>query len=157
MVPRSTPALALGGLLLASGAAPLTAQANDPSPRTVEVKLVDFGFEPPLITVRPGDHVRFLQSAPSPHNVEFRAVPAGARLSPETLPVLSGELRVGERATAPPRMGPFLVAEGAIYEIVVGEALPPGSYEIICTPHEPLGMTAELVVVESPSEEGGER
>lgn len=157
MVPRSTPTFVLGGLLLAAAAAPLTGQASESSPRTLEVMLVDFGFEPALITAHPGDRVRFLQSAPSPHNVEFRAVPAGARLSSEMLPVVSGELSVGEEGTPPPRMGPFLVADGAAYEIVIGDALPPGSYEIICTPHEPLGMKAELVVVASSSEEGGRR
>ncbi len=149
VVPAAVLALAV---LPASVPAP---EPGDP-PRTIEVELVDFGFEPSRVAVRPGDRVRFVQSTVTPHNVEFRNLPDGAALSDETLPMVSGEIAVGGPSPAP-RMGPYLLAQGAVYEVVIGEGFAAGSYTIVCTPHEAMGMIGELIVTTAPVDDGARR
>lgn len=143
----SRAAFSLAAALALALAAPdtVTAQAGGTDARTVTIRMTDFAFEPAKATVGLGDTVRFVQTTSSPHNVEFRDVPAGARLGEEYIVPVE---RIGTRAaTYPPhRMGPYLVQEGQTYEFVVTEAFATGTYGYICTPHEPMGMTGELVV-----------
>lgn len=130
------------------------------SPRIVVVEMKDFAFDPPRITVHRGDVVRFVQASESPHNVEFRAVPRETRLQEgAATPVVQGSLRVGKSPA--PRLGPFVMAKGDVYEIEVGGAFATGIHDFVCTPHEPMGMTGALVVlppdvpVDAPQEGGG--
>lgn len=124
------------------GVGPAHAQEK---PRLVVVKMVDFAFEPARIEVRHGDVLRFVQATASPHNVEFRETPGGTQLDPSSVPSVSAT-----GATAidipPPRMGPFLVQKGQTYEFVIGEFFAPGEHEIVCTPHEAMGMKGVIVV-----------
>ena len=55
------------------------------------------------------------------------------------------DVTVGEDEPAP-RMGPLMMGLGVTYEIVIGEAFAPGTYEIVCTPHETQGMKGTLTV-----------
>ena len=115
---------------------PIQAEADDAEPRIVTIRMVDKGtaqwrFEPAKVQVRQGDVVRFLQDDIAPHNVQFKDIPAGARLEPTVV------------------MGPFLILKGSTYEIEVDERFTPGLYKYACTPHEPLGMVAELEVIAS--------
>ncbi len=38
------------------------------------------------------------------------------------------------------------MTEGAVYHVVIGETFTEGTYAIVCTPHELMGMKGELVV-----------
>ncbi len=108
--------------------------------------MVDFAFEPAQIEAAPGDRVRFVQIATiNPHNVEFRGGPTAAEWGAAAVPVTTSDVTVGE-AEAPPRMGPLVMGQGVTYEVVIGESFAPGTYEIICTPHEAQGMKATLTV-----------
>lgn len=136
---------------------PLVAQDAEVDAQTVTIEMSDFAFQPARVTVRTGDTVRFVQATNTPHNVEFRQVPDGARLGDEyVVPVEE----IGTRpATYPPhRNGPYLLHEGEAYEFVVTDAFVAGNYDYVCTPHEPMGMTGTLVVRTSPAETStGER
>lgn len=134
-------------------AAPAPAGAQETEGRTVIVEMVDFGFKPANVTVRPGDVVRFVNTTTSPHNVEFRDVPEGARLGDDyVVPVEE----IGTRAaTFPPaRMGPYLLQKGETYEFIITDAFVSGTYDYVCTPHEAMGMKAELEVLKAPADHG---
>lgn len=115
---------------------PLVIAARAPqesrAPKVVVVKSIDvspteFKFEPAAITVIPGDTVRFTQTTATPHNVEFRAMPAGTNLGSA-------------------RMGPFLTAPGATYDVVIDTRFATGVHHYVCTPHETMGMTGTITV-----------
>jgi plastocyanin len=102
------------------------------TPDILEVQMVynggtDWRFEPATLEVQPGDVIRFVQSDVSPHNVQFKDIPGNARLG--------GAM-----------MGPFLVQKGDTYELTIDDRFAPGLYKYVCTPHEVLGMTAEITV-----------
>jgi plastocyanin len=107
---------------------------NPPAPKSkaVVVKAVDlsataFRFEPTDITVNLGDTVRFVQTTAMPHNVEFKVTPPGANLGDA-------------------RMGPFMLAPGEKYEIVIDSRFTVGKYGFVCTPHEAMGMKGTITV-----------
>lgn len=130
------------------------AQEPDTDDGVVTIEMVDFAFEPAEVTVRPGDVVRFVQASSSPHNVEFAGTPDGTKLGDEyVVPVEE----IGTRAATfpPPRMGPYLTAEGETYEFVVNDAFPAGEYRYLCTPHEAMGMKGKLIVEKPPAETTG--
>lgn len=100
--------------------------------KAVTIKMIDesataFRFEPAQVTVAPGDTLRFVQTAPTPHNVDLRDTPTGA-------------------AVADVQMGPFLTATGATYDLILDDRFPAGTYHYVCTPHEMLGMKATFTV-----------
>jgi len=130
--------IALAGVLLLTAWIPPTPVVSGaterPQPRVVEIHMVDKGsaqwrFEPASVQVRTGDVIRFVQDDIAPHNVQFKDVPSGAKLGPMVV------------------MGPFLILKGSTYEIEVDERFAPGLYKYACTPHEPLGMKAEIEVL----------
>lgn len=130
---------------------PATAQEGAlQKPRTVVVKMVDFGFEPATLMVSVGDTVRFVQATASPHNVEFRTVPEGAELA--EIPVPPAEGPSGTLSSPPALMGRYLTQVGETYEILIDEHFAAGTYDYACTPHETLGMTG-TIVVEDPGRE----
>lgn len=147
-----------GGWLVAAAALAFTAPAAagaqqaeavaEAEGRTVVVEMVDFAFEPAKVTVRPGDVVRFVNTTRTPHNVEFRGVPDGARLGDEyVVPVEETGTRAGtSRALPPTRMGPYLLQKGETYEFVITESFAAGTYRYVCTPHEAMQMKGELEV-----------
>lgn len=105
---------------------------DPPAPQVIEVHLVDKGggqwrFEPAAIEAAPGDMIRFIQDDIVPHNVEFKQVPSGAKLGAA-------------------KMGPFLLEQGATYDLAIDGRFPPGEYAFVCTPHEMMGMKATLTV-----------
>jgi plastocyanin len=61
------------------------------------------------------------------HNVHFKTQPKGAKL--------------GSAATSP-----YLTAKGQAFTIVVDSPLSEGKYELVCEPHEVLGMHGFLTV-----------
>jgi manganese oxidase len=101
--------------------------------RTIVVKMMDDGartwFEPANIDARPGDVLRFEQHGVMPHNVQFvrNESPDGSDL--------------GDAWT-----GPFLMAKGETYEVVIDERFVDGDYRFVCTPHIASGMVGTLSV-----------
>ena len=114
-----------------------TASAAAPSaPHTIVIKLVEqpgpkpYAFEPATFTARQGDTLRFVQEAAVMHNVHFKSEPKGAKL--------------GGAA-----MSQYLTTKGQEYVLVVDHRFTDGTYEIVCDPHEMVGMHAFLTVTGS--------
>ena len=107
--------------------------APAPAPHTIVVNLVErpgampFAFEPATFTAQRGDTIRFVQAANTMHNVHFKTQPKGAKL--------------GSAA-----MSQYLTAKGEAYVLVVDGRFADGTYEIVCDPHELIGMHAFLTV-----------
>lgn len=120
---------------LACVAAPAPAQGTThPTPHIVTVKLIERGgsapyvFEPASVAVERGDTLRFIQGADTPHNVHFTSEPKGAKL--------------GNAIS-----GPYLVAKGQTYDLVIDGRFPDGNYSFVCEPHEMIGMRGAMTVV----------
>ncbi|HEY8853467.1 MAG TPA: plastocyanin/azurin family copper-binding protein [Gemmatimonadaceae bacterium] len=106
--------------------------ASDAKPHMILVKLVDlpgskFAFEPANFTAQHGDTLRFVQASNSMHNVHFQTQPVGANL--------------GRAATSR-----YLSAKGQEVTIVVDSRFTDGKYEIVCEPHNLMGMHGFLTV-----------
>lgn len=125
--------VALAVLALAVGSSTVaSAQATKASgPHVIIVKMVEhgsgFAFDPSTITAQPGDTVRFVQASAQPHNVSFRKVPSGAKLGAA-------------------KVGPYVMASGESYDLVIDGRFVDGTYTFACDPHEPVGMTGTLIV-----------
>ena len=124
----------LVGLSLAASAQESPASAATPAaPHTIVIKLVEqpgpkpYAFEPATFTARQGDTLKFVQEASVMHNVHFKTVAKGAKL--------------GSAA-----MSQYLTTKGQSYVVVVDSRFTDGTYEIVCDPHEMIGMHAFLTV-----------
>lgn len=95
--------------------------------RMLDKSPTSYAFEPSLVTVTPGQTIRFVQQGEVPHNVEFKDAPPGARLDDA-------------------RMGPFLTSKGEAYELRVDDRFSAGTYDYVCTPHAAMGMKGTIVV-----------
>ncbi len=135
------------GALLAFGlpavAGTLEAQTSSDGVRVVTVRMVDksateYAFEPADITVEPGTLIRFELAGSIPHNVEFKKGPSGTDLGNA-------------------RMGPFLIAKGQTYEIMIDARFAEGTHDYVCTPHEMMGMKGTITVQNSDPEGRVER
>ena len=118
-------------------AVPAGAQSSAPgarAPHVIVVSLVErtgnkpFAFEPASFTAQRGDTLRFVQASTTMHNVRFKTQPKGAKL--------------GSGAT-----GPYLTSKGQAYTIVVDSRFAEGAYEIVCDPHDAIGMHGFLTVL----------
>jgi len=119
-------------MMLVTGSTPIDQADTSSASVTHVVKMVDvsdteFKFEPAELTVQPGDVVQFVATSATPHNVDFRVLPDGVDLGDQTV-------------------GPYLMEDGAAYEITIDERFMAGEYAYVCTPHEFLGMKAMLTV-----------
>lgn len=103
------------------------------APHMIVVKLVERGgsvpyaFEPANIEAQRGDTIRFLQAADAPHDVRFTKEPSGAKLGSATT-------------------GPYLVARGDKYDLIIDARFTDGVYNFVCDPHEMIGMRGSLTV-----------
>lgn len=95
--------------------------------KMVDVSATEYRFEPAQVTLAPGDTLRFVQTAATPHNVDLRGTPAGAQVGAA-------------------QMGPYLTVSGDSYSLVMDARFPAGTYQYVCTPHEMLGMKATFTV-----------
>ena len=119
-----------GGLTMAfqSGA-----QAPAARPHVITVKLIErtgakpFAFDPLNFTAQRGDTLRFVQATETMHNVHFKTQPKGAKL--------------GSNFSSP-----YLTAKGQTFTVVIDSRFTDGTYEIMCDPHELIGMHAFLTV-----------
>jgi plastocyanin len=116
-----------------AGPADHAASSSAPAPHTIVVTLVErtgpkpFAFEPATFAAQRGDTIKFVQAANTMHNVHFKTQPKGAKL--------------GSAA-----MSQYLTAKGESYVLVVDSRFADGTYEIVCDPHEMIGMHAFLTV-----------
>lgn len=107
--------------------------AQAAAPHTIVVKLVEqagsapYGFEPSTFTAEPGDTIKFVQGASVMHNVHFKTTPKGAKL---------GSAAVSQ----------YLTSKGQSTSVVIDSRFVEGKYEIVCDPHEMIGMHAFLTV-----------
>lgn len=117
----------------AQDAAASAAAPSAPPSHTILIKLVEqpgpkpYAFEPATFTARQGDTLKFVQEASVMHNVHFKTQPKGAKL--------------GGAA-----MSQYLTAKGQTYVLVVDSRFTDGTYEIVCDPHDMVGMHAFLTV-----------
>ena len=135
----------LGGFAVIIGAltAAPTMGAQSTGPHTIVVNLVEqpgpkpYAFAPAAFTAQIGDTLRFVQQASVLHNVHFKSQPKGAHL--------------GGAATSQ-----YLTAKGQTYVIVVDSRFADGTYEIVCDPHDMIGMHAFLTVTAGPAATTGD-
>jgi plastocyanin len=94
-------------------------------------------YQPAALDIKVGDRVRWVNVSGGPHNVAFyeNGIPAGAR---DLLNAAMAD-RMGDLT------GALLFEPNAVYEISFVGA-PAGTYEYFCTPHEMLGMKAQITV-----------
>ena len=135
--PAATPpaAGAAPGAAAASGGAPITGQ-------TVEVKMLqdaqgNYKFDPANITIKSGDGVKFVNVSGGPHNIAFdpAQVPAAAK----------AQLSANMQNQMSELSSPMLTNPNEAYTISFGN-VPPGKYEIHCTPHLAMGMKGTITV-----------
>ena len=95
-----------------------------------------YRFEPVALTVKAGDGVKFVDVTGGPHNVAFDPATAGPTAAQITanMPEASGELT-----------GKMLVTDGETWTMSFG-GIAPGTYNIICTPHQAMNMVMKITV-----------
>jgi len=112
------------------------------APHTIVVKLIEqsgampYAFEPATFTAEHGDTIKFVQAASVLHNVHFKGMPKGAKL---------GSAAVSQ----------YLTAKGQSTSLVIDSRFVDGKYEIVCDPHEMIGMHAFLTVEGRSAANGG--
>jgi plastocyanin len=100
-------------------------------------------YEPAVISVRPGDTVRFSNARGGPHNVEFFADSISQDAQRLLAAAMPGD-KIG------PLSSPLLILDDSAYEVTV-PALAPGRYAFVCRPHFAAGMRGAMVVADSAS------
>jgi plastocyanin len=107
--------------------------ASGAGPHLVLVRLIDqpgskpFAFDPANFLVRRGDTLRFVQAGGTLHDIHIKGVPRGAKL--------------GGAATSE-----YLTAKGQSYTLVIDGRFVDGTYQVVCDPHESVGMKATFQV-----------
>jgi len=135
-----------GGATTATAVPPRPAETTATPPaavtgKTWDVKMIGDAtgsrFDPPTLTIKRGDGVRWTVVSGVPHNVVFWAdsIPAGA----------AGPLQANMTQTTSPLNGPILINPGQTYTVSFA-GLPAGTYHYYCTPHLTLGMKGTIVV-----------
>jgi plastocyanin len=129
MKTRIAAGLTAGVLALAAFAPRANIQAATP-PTVHEVRMVMTGntarYEPAVLTINPGDQVRFINVSGGPHNVAFDA----ATIPADVKPVLNHNManQIDEL------WGPLLSAPGASYTVSFA-GVRAGRYAYFCVPH----------------------
>jgi plastocyanin len=121
-------------VLAAPAHAQTAAQLARTTPHLIVIKLTEtpgakmpFAFEPATFTAERGDTLQFVQFANTMHNVHFKTEPKGVKLGNDAI-------------------SPYLTNKGEKYNVVVDSRFADGKYEIVCDPHEMIGMHAFLTV-----------
>ena len=125
----------------AGGAAAGTASAQQATGKTWEVKMVGdatgYKYDPATLTIKEGDAVKWTVASGPPHNVSFYAdsIPANAQ----------AQLNANMPNPMSPLTSPLFNNPGESYTISF-KGVPKGTYKYFCTPHQALGMHAQLTV-----------
>lgn len=116
-------------------AAPITGQ-------TIEVKMLqdtqgNYRFDPPDLTIKSGDGIKFTMVSGGPHNVAFdpTQIPAAAK----------AQLSANMQQQVSELSSPMMMNPNETYTISFGK-IPPGKYPYHCTPHLALGMKGTITV-----------
>ncbi|MFS8886249.1 plastocyanin [Synechococcus sp. H70.2] len=119
-------------LALAVGVAAVAFLSNPAAAETYTVKMgsdkAQLVYDPPTLTIKQGDTVRWVNNKVYPHNVVFDKVPGGDA-------ALAAKLSHKALLTAPNQ-----VVETAFVDV------PPGEYTYYCTPHRGAGMVGKIIV-----------
>ena len=108
---------------------------------TWEVKMIGdasgYKFDPANLTIKEGDAVKWTVVSGPPHNVSFYAdsIPSGAQ----------AQLNANMPNPMSPLTSPLFNNPGESYTISFA-GVPKGTYKYFCTPHQALGMHAQLTV-----------
>ena len=120
----------------AAAAAPATG-------KTTEVKMEGdekgYRFEPANITVKAGDAIKFTNVSGGPHNIGFDPAKVPAPAQAQLGANMPGDHSMG------PLESPLLLQPNESYTISFAK-IPPGTYDIHCTPHLALGMKGVVTV-----------
>jgi len=109
--------------------------------KTWEVKMIGdatgYKYDPVTLTIKEGDAVKFTVVSGPPHNVSFYAdsIPSGAQ----------AQLSANMPNPMSPLTSPLFNNPGESYTISFA-GVPKGTYKYFCTPHQALGMHAQLTV-----------
>jgi len=109
--------------------------------KTWEVKMLGdatgYRFDPANLTIKEGDAVKWTVVSGPPHNVSFYAdsIPSGAQT----------QLNANMQNTMSPLTSPLFNNPGDSYTVSF-KGVPKGAYKYFCTPHQALGMHAQLTV-----------
>jgi len=137
----AAPAPAAGASASAAAPAAGTGTAMAPTGKTWEVKMIGdatgYKYDPANLTIKQGDAVKFTVVSGPPHNVSFYAdsIPAGAQ----------AQLNANMPNPMSPLTSPLFNNPGESYTISFA-GVPKGTYKFFCTPHQALGMHAQLTV-----------
>jgi plastocyanin len=111
--------------------------------KTVEVKMEGdekgYRFDPANITVKAGDAIKFTNVSGGPHNVGFDPAKVPAPVQAQLGANMPGDHSMG------PLESPLLLQPNESYTISFAK-IPPGTYDIHCTPHLALGMKGVVTV-----------
>jgi plastocyanin len=132
---------AAGASATASTPAGAAGTAQPATGKTWEVKMVGdasgYKYDPATLTIKQGDAVKWTVVSGPPHNVSFYAdsIPSGAE----------PQLNANMTNTMSPLTSPLFNNPGESYTISFA-GVPKGTYKYFCTPHQALGMHAQLTV-----------
>ena len=118
-----------------------TGTAQAATGKTWEVKMVGdasgYKFDPANLTIKEGDAVKWTVVSGPPHNVSFYAdsIPSGAQ----------AQLGANRPNPMSPLTSPLFNNPGESYTVSFA-GVPKGTYKYFCTPHQALGMHAQLTV-----------
>jgi len=140
--PAGQPAAGSSAAAPAAGApAAGSATAMAATGKTWEVKMAGdasgYKYDPATLTIKEGDAVKYTVTSGPPHNVSFYpdSIPAGAQ----------AQLNANMQNTMSPLTSPLFNNIGESYTISF-KGVPKGTYKYFCTPHQALGMHAQLTV-----------
>jgi plastocyanin len=129
----------------AGGAPPAAAAAAAPAPITGTLHVVQMvgdatgmaKFDPPTISIKEGDGIRFDAISGGPHNISFDP----ATLSPEAKAALTANMPSQDLG----ELSGKLINNGESYTISFAN-VPPGTYTANCTPHMANNMKMTITV-----------
>ena len=130
-----------GGAAAGGAAAGGAASAQAATGKTWEVKMIGdasgYKFDPANLTIKQGDAVKWTVVSGPPHNVSFYAdsIPSGAQ----------NQLNANMPNTMSPLTSQLFNNPGEAYTVSFA-GVPKGTYKYFCTPHQALGMRAQLTV-----------
>jgi plastocyanin len=125
----------------AGGAAAGTGTMQAATGKTWEVKMVGdasgYKYDPASLTIKEGDAVKWTVVSGPPHNVSFYAdsIPSGAQT----------QLNANMPNPMSPLTSPLFNNPGESYTVSF-KGVAKGTYKYFCTPHQALGMHAQLTV-----------
>lgn len=134
-------AAAPGGAAATGGAATGSATAQAATGKTWDVKMIGdasgYKFDPANLTIKEGDAVKWTVVSGPPHNVSFYAdsIPPGAQT----------QLNANMPNTMSPLTSQLFNTPNEAYTVSF-KGVPKGTYKYFCTPHQALGMHAQLTV-----------